>query len=184
MENSEGQLMSEDSGEERLAEAEQEWEKLTNTLSSLLGWIEDKSIEMLEQQPVGGSLTAVMAQSTWMKNMEKEMEQKFADWDRAIHAAALRLQELERALAECQLHLSSVESEVEQLRPVERLRLEELKDARRQCESLANRVADLRIHVDDANDACGRVLAADTPLDQHPRNQLDSVNERLVFKLT
>ncbi|XGW20200.1 hypothetical protein V3C99_003761 [Haemonchus contortus] len=232
---------------ERLAEAEQEWEKLTNTLSSLLGWIEDKSIEMLEQQPVGGSLTAVMAQSTWMKNMEKEMEQKgiqireaitnahsflmqhdlrpklhrpgvlaeddedeqkdaeqrrcglqihvdceklkekwaefgvqFADWDRAIHAAALRLQELERALAECQLHLSSVESEVEQLRPVERLRLEELKDARRQCESLANRVADLRIHVDDANDACGRVLAADTPLDQHPRNQLDSVNERFM----
>lgn len=74
---------------------------------------------------------------------------------------------------------SSVESEVEHLRPVERLRLEELKDARRVCESLASRVADLRIHVDDANDACGRVLAADTPLDQHPRNQLDSVNQRL-----
>ncbi|WKX90831.1 hypothetical protein Q1695_009578 [Nippostrongylus brasiliensis] len=231
----------------RLAEAEQEWEKLTNTLSNLISWIEDKSIEMLAQQPVGGSLSAVMAQGAWMKTTEKEMEQKgiqvreaissahsflmqhdlrpkmhrtgvladddeadvrdveqrrcglqihvdceklkkkwaelgvqFADWDRAIHAAALRLQELERALAECQLHLSSVESEMEHLRPVERLRLEELKDARRVCESLANRVADLRIHVDDANDACGRVLAADTPLDHHPRNQLDSVNQRFL----
>lgn len=231
----------------RLTDAEQEWEKLTNTLSALIGWIEDKSIEMLAQQPVGGSLSAVMAQGAWMKNTEKEMEQKgiqvreaitnahsflmqhdlrpklhrpgvlaeedeaderdaeqrrcglqihvdceklkekwaelgvqFADWDKAIHAAALRLQELERALAECQLHLSSVESEVEHLRPVERLRLEELKDARRVCESLASRVADLRIHVDDANDACGRVLAADTPLDQHPRNQLDSVNQRFL----
>ncbi|ETN73217.1 hypothetical protein NECAME_18453, partial [Necator americanus] len=74
----------------------------------------------------------------------------------------------------------SVESEVERLQPVERLRLEELKDARRQCESLATHVNDLRIHVDDANDACGRVLAADTPLDQHPRNQLDSVNQRFM----
>ncbi|KAJ1346010.1 hypothetical protein KIN20_000674 [Parelaphostrongylus tenuis] len=231
----------------RLAEAEQEWEKLTNALSSLIGWIEDKSKEMLSQQPVGGCLSAVMAQSAWLKNTEKEMEIKgpqineaitnahsflmqhdlrpkiyrtgvlaedddadkldvvqrrcglqihvdceklkekwvelgtqFADWDQAVHAAALRLQELERALAECQLHLSAVESEVEHLRPVERLRLEELKDARRVCESLAIRVGDLRIHVDDANDACGRVLAADAPLDQHPRNQLDAVNERFL----
>ncbi|KAK6013234.1 spectrin repeat-containing domain protein, partial [Ostertagia ostertagi] len=70
---------------ERLAEAEQEWEKLTNTLSSLLGWIEDKSIEMLaffflffssDNSRFGGSLSAVMAQSAWMKNTEKEMEQK------------------------------------------------------------------------------------------------------------
>ncbi|KJH51153.1 zinc finger, ZZ type [Dictyocaulus viviparus] len=242
----------------RLTEAEQEWEKLTNTLSSLISWIEDKSKEMLSQQPVGGSLSAVMAQSAWLKNTEKEMEVKmhmehfkgihireaitnahsflmqhdlrpkihrtgvlaedddtvffsekldveqrrcglqihadceklkekwaelgnqFTDWNQAVHAAALRLQELERALAECQLHLSSVESELEHLRPVERLRLEELKDARRVCEALAIKVGDLRIHVDDANDACGRVLAADTPLDQHPRNQLDAVNERFL----
>ncbi|KIH56842.1 zinc finger, ZZ type [Ancylostoma duodenale] len=115
-----------------------------------------------------------------LKEKWAELGTQFADWDKAVHAAALRLQELERALAECQLHLSSVESEVEHLRPVERLRLEELKDARRQCESLATRVNDLRIHVDDANDACGRVLAADTPLDQHPRNQLDSVNQRFL----
>lgn len=85
----------------RLTDAEQEWEKLTNTLSALIGWIEDKSIEvrpywlsrlqrsflcrfssnskplqMLAQQPVGGSLSAVMAQGAWMKNTEKEMEQK------------------------------------------------------------------------------------------------------------
>ncbi|KAK6730498.1 hypothetical protein RB195_007138 [Necator americanus] len=232
---------------DRLVEAEQEWEKLTKTLSSLLSWVEDKSKEMLAQQPVGGSLSAVMAQGAWMKNTEKEMEMKgiqvretitnahsflmqhdlrpkmyrtgvladedepdsrdveqrrcglqihvdceklkekwaelgtqFSEWDKAVHAAAVRLQELERALAECQLHLSSVESEVERLQPVERLRLEELKDARRQCESLATHVNDLRIHVDDANDACGRVLAADTPLDQHPRNQLDSVNQRFM----
>uniref|UniRef100_A0A158P705 WW domain-containing protein n=1 Tax=Angiostrongylus cantonensis TaxID=6313 RepID=A0A158P705_ANGCA len=203
--------------------------------------------EMLSQQPVGGCLSAAMAQSAWLKSTEKEMEVKgpqineaitnahsflmqhdlrpkihrtsvlaedddadkldvvqrrcglkihadceklkekwaelgtqLTDWDQAVHAAALRLQELERALAECQLHLSAVESEVEHLRPVERLRLEELKDARRVCESLAIRVGDLRIHVDDANDACGRVLAADAPLDQHPRNQLDVVNERFL----
>ncbi|VDM57844.1 unnamed protein product [Angiostrongylus costaricensis] len=233
----------------RLTEAEQEWEKLTNILSSLIGWIEDKSKEMLSQQPVGGCLSAVMAQSEpqineaitnahsflmqhdlrpkihrtgvlaedddadkldvvqrrcglkihadceKLKEKWAELGTQFTDWDQAVHAAALRLQELERALAECQLHLSlpysplhfcsffffsAVESEVEHLRPVERLRLEELKDARRVCESLAIRVGDLRIHVDDANDACGRVLAADAPLDQHPRNQLDAVNERFL----
>ncbi|ETN71114.1 spectrin repeat-containing domain protein, partial [Necator americanus] len=61
---------------DRLVEAEQEWEKLTKTLSSLLSWVEDKSKEMLAQQPVGGSLSAVMAQGAWMKNTEKEMEMK------------------------------------------------------------------------------------------------------------
>ncbi|VDM84407.1 unnamed protein product, partial [Strongylus vulgaris] len=64
----------ENSVRKRLTEAEQEWEKLTNTLSSLIGWIEDKSKEMLAQQPVGGSLSTVMAQGAWMKNVEKEME--------------------------------------------------------------------------------------------------------------
>ncbi|VDL66868.1 unnamed protein product [Nippostrongylus brasiliensis] len=68
----------------RLAEAEQEWEKLTNTLSNLISWIEDKSIEMLAQQPVGGSLSAVMAQGAWMKTTEKEMEQKVGLHDKSL----------------------------------------------------------------------------------------------------
>lgn len=58
----------------RLENAEQEWEKLTHNLSSHLSWIETKTKETLGQQPVGGSLSSVMSQGAWVKNVEREME--------------------------------------------------------------------------------------------------------------
>ena len=43
-----------------------------------------------------------------LKEKWAELGAQFSDWDKAVHAAAVRLQELERALAECQLHLRFV----------------------------------------------------------------------------
>ncbi|CAJ0960470.1 unnamed protein product, partial [Mesorhabditis belari] len=232
----------------RLADAEQEWERLTNGLAELVHWIETKSKQLLNQQPIGGSLSAVLAQGGFVKNIEREIEAKSpqvkeviasahsylmqhdlrpkmykpgvlddgeeeaetkdmderryglqihadceklkekwselsdqtSDWGKVVAGAAQRLQELERALAECQLHLSSVEQELEQARAVENLRLEELKNARVDVDAMSDRVDQLRVHLDDANDACGRILAADMPLDTHPKNQLDAVNQRFT----
>ncbi|CAI4222409.1 unnamed protein product [Auanema sp. JU1783] len=234
----------------RLESAEQEWEKLTHSLSCLLSWIEERSKETLAQQPVAGNLSSVMLQSTWAKNLERDMEnqagnvrdvsanaqsylmqhdlrpkmhkpnvlvddeellgisnsdaekqrqgfqihadceqlrekwaelgKQLSDWQKVVFQAAQRLQELESCLAECQLHLSSVEAEIEKMPAVEQLRLEELKDARVESEGVMAKIDGLRIHIDDANDACGKILAADLQLDQHPRNQLDAVNQRFV----
>ncbi|CAJ0577753.1 unnamed protein product, partial [Mesorhabditis spiculigera] len=231
----------------RLADAEEEWEKLTKSLAELIHWTENKSKQLLAQQPVGGSLSSVLAQGAFVKGVEREIEAKSGlvkevvgsahsylmqhdlrprmykpgvledggehlgdekdmeerryglqihadcerlkekwaelggqntDWGKVVAGAAQRLQELERALAECQLHLSSVEQELETAQTVENLRLEELKKARAEVEGMSDRVDQLRVHLDDANDACGRILAADMPLDAHPKNQLDAVNQR------
>ncbi|PAV67347.1 hypothetical protein WR25_12082 isoform D [Diploscapter pachys] len=230
---------------DRLEKAEQEWEKLTDTLAELNSWVEEKSAQTIAQQPVGGSLSAVMQQSNWIKQTQRDMEAKsplvketitaahsylmqhdlrpkmhrpavldedeqeeardaeqrrcglqihadceklketwaelglqIGEWDRLVQDASGKLQELERALAECQLHLSSAEGELEGMRPVEKLRLEELKDARTETEDIAKKVDTVRLHVDDANDSCGRLLAADMRLDSHIRSQIDAVNHR------
>uniref|UniRef100_A0A1I7XHA0 WW domain-containing protein n=1 Tax=Heterorhabditis bacteriophora TaxID=37862 RepID=A0A1I7XHA0_HETBA len=176
---------------QRLENAELEWEKLITALSTLIDWIEDKSKEVIvlitnpqdaEQRRCG---LQIYVDSEKLKEKWAELGKQISEWDRIVQQAAQRLQEMERAVAECQLHLSSVEVEMEKTRPVEQLRLEELKDARHEADLLATHVDSLRVHIDDANDACGRILAADSPLDQHPRNQLDAVNQRyLALKTT
>lgn len=105
-----------------------------------------------------------------------------AEWHQTVQAAAQKLQELEGALAECQLHLSTLEAEMDKLTPVEELRLEDLKTARADSETLGVQLDSVRVHVDDANEICGKILAADQPLDLHPRNQRDDVNRRFHFK--
>ncbi|CAD6184635.1 unnamed protein product [Caenorhabditis auriculariae] len=230
---------------ERLEKAEQEWEKLSDTLASLLAWIDSKSVKIEEQQPVAGNLSQAMQQSAYVKSVSREMEQRIPaykntiaeahsflmqhdlrpkmqsarvlddgnddelgdmeqrrrgleihanceklkqkwaelgvqvdNWDKIVQQAVQRLQEIERNLAECQLHLSSVEADVEKLEVVEKIHLEDLKAAREETEALSRKVDEVRLHIDDANDATGRLLAANLPLDQHTRSQVDNVNRR------
>lgn len=61
---------------ERLEKAEQEWEKLSDGLADLLSWIESRKKKVVEEQPIGGSLSAVMQQSAFVKNLQREMETK------------------------------------------------------------------------------------------------------------
>ncbi|CAI5438333.1 unnamed protein product [Caenorhabditis angaria] len=230
---------------ERLEKAEQEWEKLSDGLADLLCWIETKRKKMNEEQPVGGSLTTVMQQSSFIKNLQREIEQKttlykntvaeshsflmqhdlrpklhspqvldeyedeeLADleqrrrgleinanceklkknwselgievesWDKLVQHAMLRLQELERNLAECQLHLTSSENEIESMKAVEKIHLEDLKIAREETDQISRRIDEVRLFVDDVNDAAARLLAEDLKLDEHARGQIEHVNKR------
>ncbi|CAB3407196.1 unnamed protein product [Caenorhabditis bovis] len=231
---------------ERLEKAEQEWEKLSDGLADLLAWIEDKCKKLVEQQPIGGSLSAVMQQSGFVKNLERDMEQKgalykqivseahsflmqhdlrpklhspqvldddydgddLADleqrrrgleinanceklkknwaelgadveaWDKLVQHAMQRLQELERNLAECQLHLTSSENEIETMKAVEKIHLEDLKIAREETDQVSRRIDEVRLFIDDVNDAAARLLAEDLKLDEHARGQIEHVNKR------
>lgn len=231
----------------RVEKAEQEWEKLSDTLADLLSWLDGKRKKLMEQQPIGGNLTVVMQQSSFVKNLQREMELKAQlykktvseahsflmqhdlrpkihspavlefeeedeladmedrrrgleihannellkkqwaelgaeseDWDKNVQKAMQRLQELERNLAECQLHLTSSENELEQLELVEELKLEQLKTAREETQLVGKRVDELRLFVDDVNDAAARLLADDLSLDQHVRQHIENVNKRFT----
>ncbi|EFP12235.1 CRE-DYS-1 protein [Caenorhabditis remanei] len=231
---------------ERLEKAEQEWEKLSDGLADLLSWIETKKQKIVEEQPIGGSLSAVMQQSAFVKTLQREMESKngvykstvadahsflmqhdlrpklhsphvldddyeegeLADleqrrrgleinanceklkknwaelgvevesWDKLVQHAMQRLQELERNLAECQLHLTSSENEIETMKAVEKIHLEDLKIAREETDQISKRIDEVRLFVDDVNDAAARLLAEDLKLDEHAKGQIEHVNKR------
>lgn len=84
-----------------------------------------------------------------------ELGEQLAEWRTAVTsglflsplmwpAALGKHQELEKALAECQLQLTAAEGEFEGERRVEDLRLEELADARAANDAHADRVDSLR----------------------------------------
>ncbi|UMM14948.1 hypothetical protein L5515_002569 [Caenorhabditis briggsae] len=231
---------------ERLEKAEQEWEKLSDGLADLLSWVEAKKQKVMDEQPIGGSLSAVMQQSAFVKGLQREMESKnvvykitvadahsflmqhdlrpklhsphvldddyeeeeLADleqrrrgleinanceklkknwaelgievesWDKLVQHAMQRLQELERNLAECQLHLTSSENEIETMKAVEKIHLEDLKIAREETDQISKRIDEVRLFVDDVNDAAARLLAEDLKLDEHAKGQIEHVNKR------
>ncbi|CAI2296184.1 unnamed protein product [Caenorhabditis sp. 36 PRJEB53466] len=231
---------------ERLERAEQEWEKLSDGLAELLSWIETKAQKVMEEQPVAGSLSAVMQQASFVKSVQREIETRTSlykstveeahsflmqhdlrpklhspqvldddneqeelanleqrrrgleinanceklkknwaelgveveSWDKLVQHAMQRLQELERNLAECQLHLTSSENEIESMKAVEKIHLEDLKIAREETDQISRRIDEVRLFVDDVNDAAARLLAEDLKLDEHASGQIEHVNKR------
>lgn len=63
------------------------------------------------------------------------------------------------------------------------LRLEQLVGAMKESEVLKETLARARIHVDDANDWCGQLLASNIDLDLEPTALLKSVNDRCFLTL-
>ncbi|GMT26480.1 hypothetical protein PFISCL1PPCAC_17777, partial [Pristionchus fissidentatus] len=106
------------------------------------------------------------------------LQKQHTEWSAVVTAGAARLQSLERALAECQLGLTGLETELEGATAVEKLRLEQLGQARKDSDLLTEKVNELRGQMDEANAASAAVAAADAPLDAHPTNQLEAVNKR------
>lgn len=52
-----------------------------------------------------------------------------------------------------------------------------------ECDKLKECLARTRIHIDDANDWSGQLLASDVELDAEPTAQIKSVNDRFVIKI-
>lgn len=69
-----------------------------------------------------------------------ELKEQLSAWSRIIEDAHTKMEKLAGAVAECQLALSNLEEKMENLRPVEDLRLEELPAAVDECDELKVRV--------------------------------------------
>lgn len=61
---------------QRLETAQEQWERLTGQLQELLYWIETKNANLFDQQTVGGDLERVRKQSTFVQNLQREMDEK------------------------------------------------------------------------------------------------------------
>ncbi|VDO20139.1 unnamed protein product [Brugia timori] len=109
-----------------------------------------------------------------------ELREQLNAWAYIIHDANAKMEKLASAIAECQLALSNMEERMEQLRPIEELRLEELTAAVDESEQLKEYLARTRIYVDDANDWSGQLLASDIELSSEPSAQLKSINDRIT----
>ncbi|VDD91132.1 unnamed protein product [Enterobius vermicularis] len=107
-----------------------------------------------------------------------ELKKFTQDWSRVLDDAHGKMEQMSNAVAECQLALSNLEGTMEKLTPVEQLRLEQLVGAMKESEVLKETLARARIHVDDANDWCGQLLASNIDLDLEPTALLKSVNDR------
>uniref|UniRef100_A0A1I8EJT8 Calponin-homology (CH) domain-containing protein n=1 Tax=Wuchereria bancrofti TaxID=6293 RepID=A0A1I8EJT8_WUCBA len=109
-----------------------------------------------------------------------KLREQLNAWAYIIHDANAKMEKLASAIAECQLVLSNMEERMEQLRPIEELRLEELTVAVDESEQLKEYLARTRIYVDDANDWSGQLLASDVELASEPSAQLKSINDRMT----
>lgn len=109
-----------------------------------------------------------------------ELKKQVNTWSRIIDDAHAKMEHLAGAIAECQLALSNMEARMENIRPVEQLRLEELAGAIEESVKLKECLARTRIHIDDANDWSGQLLASDVDLAPEPSAQLKSINDRFA----
>uniref|UniRef100_F1KRR6 Protein detached n=1 Tax=Ascaris suum TaxID=6253 RepID=F1KRR6_ASCSU len=109
-----------------------------------------------------------------------ELKKQVNAWSRIIDDAHAKMEQLAAAIAECQLSLSKMEANMESMQPVEELRLEELADAVDDSDRLKECLARTRMHVDDANDCSGQLLASDIDLAPELTVQLKSINERFA----
>uniref|UniRef100_A0A915ACG1 Dystrophin n=1 Tax=Parascaris univalens TaxID=6257 RepID=A0A915ACG1_PARUN len=109
-----------------------------------------------------------------------ELKKQVNAWSRIIDDAHAKMEQLAAAIAECQLSLSKMEASMESMQPVEDLRLEELSDAVDDSDRLKECLARTRMHVDDANDCSGQLLASDIDLAPELTVQLKSINERFA----
>uniref|UniRef100_A0A158Q6S4 Dystrophin n=1 Tax=Elaeophora elaphi TaxID=1147741 RepID=A0A158Q6S4_9BILA len=109
-----------------------------------------------------------------------ELREQLNAWACIINDANAKMEKLASAIAECQLALSNMEERMEQLRPIEELRLEELTVAVDENERLKEYLARTRMYIDDANDWSGQLLASDVELASEPSAQLRSINDRMT----
>ncbi|KAL3998482.1 EF hand family protein [Acanthocheilonema viteae] len=109
-----------------------------------------------------------------------ELREQLNAWACIIYDANAKMEKLASATAECQLALSNMEERMGQLRPIEELRLEELTTAVDETEQLKEYLARTRMHIDDANDWSGQLLASDVELASEPSEQLRSINDRMM----
>ncbi|EFO24688.2 utrophin [Loa loa] len=138
---------------------------------------EENDDENLELRRVG---IQIKSDSDRLVQEWGELREQLNAWACIIHDANAKMEKLASAIAECQLTLSNMEERMEQLRPIEELRLEELTVAVNESEQLKEYLTRTRMYIDDANDWSGQLLASDVELASEPSAQLKSINDRMT----
>lgn len=95
-----------------------------------------------------------------------------------VRNAHKEVSELNSALAEALLTLSTLEAKVDKCKPVEKLQLNQLKDAHAKTLILIHEIGEGEIRVEDVNDSAGKIQAENIALSNHLRAQIKAVNQR------
>ncbi|CAD5206423.1 unnamed protein product [Bursaphelenchus okinawaensis] len=135
----------------------------------------EKSDAQLEERRIG---VQILADSEKLKTSYDALKQHLNAWQRVVATAHRELQDLDTAIAESLLAIGSIENEMEGMKLVEDLRLEELKEARADHSNLKKKVQDAAVKVDDVNDCTGQIAAQNIVLSPHMEMQIQTVNTR------
>uniref|UniRef100_A0A914XTH2 WW domain-containing protein n=1 Tax=Panagrolaimus superbus TaxID=310955 RepID=A0A914XTH2_9BILA len=95
-----------------------------------------------------------------------------------VREAHKEISDLSNALAEALLTVSSLEEKVDKCRAVEKLQLDQLKDAYGEALILTHSISEAQIRVEDVNDCAGKIQAENIALSSHLRAQIQAVNQR------
>ncbi|KAL7074907.1 hypothetical protein ACQ4LE_005861, partial [Meloidogyne hapla] len=88
------------------------------------------------------------------------------------------MQELDRSMAEALLSIGTVEGEIQTMRPVENLLLEDLNLEKVECLEFRQRVHEAGTHVDDVNNWASSIQAMGIELSDQLEHQVLAINER------
>uniref|UniRef100_A0A183C715 Calponin-homology (CH) domain-containing protein n=1 Tax=Globodera pallida TaxID=36090 RepID=A0A183C715_GLOPA len=235
---------------ERLESAQEECERLTQSLADFLSWTDQQLKTIAESKPIGNDLEAVQRQNEIVRTIERTIEarerqvdetiklahtflmqhdlrpalhvpslldddasdlftpknevereerrigmqiladsgrlqtqwpllkEQLGNWSENVTSALREMQELDRAMAEALLSIGAVEEGLNALKPVEQLRLEELKAARAECNEFRRRVHEAGTSVDDVNDWASNLQAVSIQLSERLDSQVQAVNAR------
>lgn len=135
----------------------------------------ERSDAELEERRIG---VQILADSEKLKSSYDALKQHLAAWRRVVATAHRNLQELDTAIAESLLAIGAIESDIEGMKLVEELRLEELKEARSDHSQLKKSVQEAGAKVDDVNDCTGQIAAQNIVLSPQMELQIHTVNTR------
>lgn len=120
----------------------------------------------------------ILADSEKLKSSWELLKQHCRVWSAVVGDAHRDMQELDKAIAESLLAIGAIEEDIDRRRPVEELRLEELKEARVDNADLRRRCHDANVKIDDVNDWAGQIVAKNVSLSKPLDAQIHAVNQR------
>ncbi|KAK0429407.1 hypothetical protein QR680_011365 [Steinernema hermaphroditum] len=122
----------------------------------------------------------ILADSDRLKTKWAELKEQCAEWSRVVESGHREMQDLDKAVAESLLALGAIEADLERRKPVEKLRLDQLRDGLGDQAYLQQRVQEAGLLLDDVNDSAGRIQAANIEVTRELDAQIRAVNERYV----
>ncbi|CAK5089037.1 unnamed protein product [Meloidogyne enterolobii] len=235
---------------ERLENAQEECDRLIQSLSDFLFWVDQQRKTISNTQPVGGDLNTVERQCGILRTIQRGIEAREQPVEECIklaheflmqhnlrppiHHPSLmaqppvdpyspkteaereerrvgqqinsdskqlqedwailkeelticyqkvadthkEMQELDRSMAEALLSIGTVEGEIQTMRPVENLLLEDLNLEKVECLDFRQRVHEAGTHVDDVNNWASSIQAMGIELSDQLEHHIIAINER------